>query len=236
MIERLQKLIAQSGICSRRHAEELILDGKVMVNGVIVNTLGSKASDEDEIIVNGKKLVLEKKVYYMLNKPKDTITTSSDTHDRNTVIDLFKDLKERVFAVGRLDKDTTGLLIITNDGDLSMKLMHPRFETDKTYECVVEPSLNQETLNILLKGVYLDDGYAKANSVKLIDYNSRLCKVSINISIGKKHIVKRMIKYVGGEVKELKRITMGPLKLDKTLKEGQYRMLTEEEIDKLKKM
>jgi len=234
-MERLQKLIAESGVCSRRKAEEYIVQGLVKVNGNIITELGSKANYTDKIEVNNKVIKLEKKVYFLLNKPKHTITTSSDTHDRLTVIDLFKNEKERVFAVGRLDYDTTGVLLVTNDGDLSNKLIHPRYEISKVYIATCSSIIPENNLNILTKGIILEDGPVKAKSAKVISYLDNKTVVELEINVGKKHIVKRMIQYIGSEVIDLHRKSIAFL-TDKNLPIGAYRTLTEEEIKKLKEL
>ncbi len=234
-MERLQKIIAQSGLCSRRKAEELILDNKVMVNGKIINILGSQASFDDEIIVDGKKLNLEKKVYYILNKPSNYITTTSDTHNRKTVMELVSGIKERIYPVGRLDIDTTGLLILTNDGELDNHLIHPRYEIVKEYIALCKPSIKKEDLKKLEEGIILEDGFVKANEVKILRTDSSNTLISLKISVGKKHIVKRMVEYLDSKVIQLQRVAIDFLTLG-DLEVGKYRKLTDEEVEKLKKL
>lgn len=236
-MERLQKVIAQAGICSRRKAEELIQEGKVTVNGEICTTLGTKISEEDEITVNGKKLILETKVYYLFNKPKNCLTTSSDDRGRPTIMNYLKDIKYRVFAVGRLDFDTTGALLITNDGELANKLMHPRYEIQKEYLAKCAGNINAESLQKLEKGIALEDGFVKAIKTKIINYDkiNNTTEVQIVVSEGRYHMVKRMVEYLGSEVLALKRLSFANLSVE-NLRPGSYRKLSDDEVDELKKV
>ena len=233
-MERIQKVIAASGICSRRKAEELILEGRVSVNGNVISTLGYKVDENDKIEVNGKELTKETKEYYILNKPKGYICTSKDTHGRKTVVDLIK-TNSRLFTVGRLDYDTTGLILLTNDGELSNHLIHPRYGISKEYQALVSPSISQNQIDLLTKGFNLEDGFVRAIEAKIVQNNSKNSQISIKISVGKKHIIKRMIKYIGSSVLELHRSNLAFLDL-KNLNVGQYRKLSYEEIKKLKEL
>ncbi len=232
-MERLQKIIANSGVCSRRKAEELITAGKVIVNGEVITELGFKAEYNDSIVVNGNLLKKEDKVYYLLNKPKGVVTTVKDEHNRKTVIDLIPTDK-RIYPVGRLDYDTTGLLILTNDGDLSNLLMHPSNEIDKVYVAKLEGVIKGESINQLKNGVEIDGVKVKASRVKLkkTDYPTNSCIVEITIHEGKNHQVKKMFEAVNYNVLKLKRERVGFLGLD-NLKSGEFRTLNPKEVGRL---
>lgn len=234
-MERLQKVIASSGLCSRRKAEELIIDGRVKVNGVICNTLGSQVNMDDLIMVDDKLLEIEKKVYYLLNKPKNCITTVSDDHGRITVMDYMKGIPYRVFPVGRLDYDTTGALLFTNDGELSNHLMHPRYEVNKTYQATCLGKLTSKDMTKLENGIFLDDGFIKAISARVIDYchNTNTTFVEIKVSEGRKHMIKNMISYLGSQVIKLHRYEIAGITTE-NLEIGKYRELTDKEIKCLK--
>ena len=187
-MERLQKVIAQAGIASRRKAEELITEGKVKVNGNIVTELGTKVSDKDRIEVNNLLIEKEKKEYYLLNKPRGVVTTTQDDKNRKTVIDLIP-THARIYPVGRLDYDTTGVLLLTNDGDFANILMHPTSNVDKVYMAKLEGIIKGEQINKLKDGVELDGEIVKASRVKLkkVDQKSNSCMVQITIHEGKNH-------------------------------------------------
>ena len=188
-MERLQKVIAQAGISSRRKAEELITEGKVKVNGKVVTELGTKVTDKDQIEVNNQLIEKEKKEYYLLNKPRGVVTTTSDDKNRKTVIDLIPTYA-RIYPVGRLDYDTTGVLLLTNDGDFANILMHPASEIDKVYMAKLEGIIKGEQINKLKDGVILDGELTKASRVKLkkVDPKSKTCMVQITIK--KEKIIK----------------------------------------------
>ena len=229
-MERLQKVIAASGITSRRKAEELIVEGKVKVNGIVVTELGTKVSGKDLIEVNGKVISKEEKEYYLLNKPRGVITSTSDEKDRKTVVDLIN-TKARIFPVGRLDYDTTGLIILTNDGEFANILMHPKNQIDKVYVAKLEGIIKGEQINKLKEGIKLDNQLLKASRVKLKKTNleTNTCIVEITIQEGKNHQVKRMFEKVGFPVLKLKREREGIFQLE-NLKSGEYRKLTTKEI------
>ncbi len=233
-MERLQKIIAQSGYCSRRKAEELITLGKVKVNGKIVTELGTKVSYEDTIFVNGKMLSKkEDKVYYLLNKPRGVVTTSSDEHDRKTVLDFVPE-GTRVYPVGRLDYDTTGALLITNDGELTNLLIHPRNHVEKTYIAKIEGILLKQDLEKLIHGVIIDDkktAPAKAR-IKKIDKKANTTLVELVIYEGRNHQVKKMFEAIGYPVMKLKREKFSFL-TTVGLKSGEYRELNIKEVKKL---
>ena len=236
-MERLQKVIAQSGFCSRRKAEELIVEGKVQVNGVACTVLGTKINPEDEVIVDGVKLELETKVYYLFYKPKNCLTTSKDDRNRPTVMNYLKDIDQRVFAVGRLDFDTTGALLITNDGELANHLIHPRYEVEKQYQAKCLGKLDEEDLEKLTAGIELEDGFVKALKTKVLKYDkiNNTTDVEIWVSEGRNHMIKRMVAYLGSEVIALKRCSFAGLTLG-NLRPGTYRKLTDKEVSELKKV
>ncbi|SJZ63167.1 pseudouridine synthase [Selenihalanaerobacter shriftii] len=235
-MERLQKLMASAGIASRRKSEEIIEEGRVKVNGKVVTELGVKVDPQkDTIEVDGKGIEREKLVYILLNKPKGYITTVNDPRNRHTVMDLISRVKESVHPVGRLDRDTEGLLLLTNDGDLTYALTHPSHEVDKTYLATVKGVPNQGTLAALERGIELKDGWTAPAEAKLVADLEDESIVSLVIHEGRKHQVKRMWKAVGHEVKELKRNTFGPLDLEK-VPTGRYRYLNEVEVEELKEI
>ena len=232
-MERLQKVIAASGVTSRRKAEELITAGKVRVNGEIVTELGTKVSDKDRIEVNGEILEKEVKEYYLLNKPRGVVTTTSDDKGRKTVVDLIP-TNARIYPVGRLDYDTTGVLLLTNDGDFANILMHPSSEVEKVYVAKLNGIIKGEQINKLKDGVMLDDELVKASRVKLkkVDPKSNSSMVQITIHEGKNHQVKRMFEAVGFLVYKLKREKEGFFDL-KDLQAGEFRKLTPKEVAKV---
>ena len=236
-MERLQKVIASAGVASRRKAEQLIQEGKVSVNGKIVTEMGIKVSPEDEIKVNGKPLQKEEKVYYLLNKPKGYICAVSDDKDRKTVIDCFPDVKERIFPVGRLDYDTTGLLILTNDGEFANKMMHPRYHLPKTYEVAVDGVLTDQMLTMLQNGIELEDGKTLPAEVYLLKRLEGKKKTEIQITIfeGRNRQVRKMCQAARHPVATLRRVAEGEIYLGE-LKKGEWRYLTNKEIRYIKEL
>lgn len=232
-MERLQKIIANAGICSRRKAEELILKGKVLVDGKVITELGTKVGEHQEIVVDGKVLVKEEKEYYLLNKPRGVVTTTSDDKHRKTVVD-FIPTNKRIYPVGRLDYDTTGALLLTNDGELANGLMHPSSKIDKVYVAKVKGIAKAEHLIPLKEGVFLDDVKVIPDRVKLrkVDKKTNTSIVELTIHEGKNHQVKRMFECVGLEVLKLKRERIGFLNLQ-GLQSGEFRKLTPKEVSKL---
>ena len=232
-MERLQKVIAQAGVASRRKAEELITAGKVKVNGQIVTELGTKVSDKDRIEVNNQIIEKEAKEYYLLNKPRGVVTTTSDDKNRKTVVDLIP-TSARIYPVGRLDYDTTGVLLLTNDGEFANILMHPTSNVDKVYVAKLEGIIKGEQINMLKDGVDIDGEIVKASRVKLkkVDQKANSCMVQITIHEGKNHQVKRMFKAVGFEVAKLKREREAFFDL-KDLQSGEFRKLTPKEVTKV---
>ena len=233
-MERLQKVIANSGYCSRRKAEDLIEQGKVFVNGELVTTLGTKVNGNDAIIVEGKILKNEEdKAYYLLNKPRGIISSSNDDKNRKTVVDLI-DTDKRIYPIGRLDYDTTGLIILTNDGTLSNKLMHPSNGIEKKYVAKLNKFFDIADLKKLEKGIIIDNIKCKPTRVK-IKKNDRIKDysiVEITIVEGRNHIVKRVFENLGYLVDKLSRIEYAFLSID-NLRSGEYRELTKKEIKKL---
>ena len=231
---RLQKYIANAGVCSRRKAEELITGGKVKVNGERVTELGTKVDPEtDSVEVMGEVISGGGKKYYiMLNKPAGYITTTSDTHERQTVMDLVADIKARIYPVGRLDADTEGLLLLTNDGDFANAVIHPSKKHEKVYIAEVKGLPQLETLKILKRGVDVGEYITKQANVELIKGNSNSSTLKIGITEGKKRQVRLMCETVGHPVLALKRVELGPLTLG-NLPKGKWRHLRKEEIDRL---
>ncbi len=232
---RLQKYIANAGITSRRKAEELILQGRVKVNGKIVKELGTKVNpDVDVVFVDEKQIKMqEKKVYILLNKPEGYVTSLRDSHNDKIVLDLVKEIKERVFPVGRLDKDTSGLLILTNDGDMAYKLTHPSHEVWKKYIALVKGHPSNNEIEKLKKGVNIDGRKTSEAYVKLIKKHSKTAVLEISIHEGRNRQVRKMCDYIGHPVIKLKRVAIGHIKLD-GLEEGKWRYLNKEEIEYLK--
>lgn len=234
---RLQKYMAQSGIASRRKSEEIILQGRVSVNGVIIKELGTKVDPKKDIVeVDGKRIELEKKkIYIMLNKPKGYVTTLEDKHSDKIVLDLIQEIEERIFPIGRLDMDTTGLLLLTNDGDLAYKLTHPSHEVPKKYIAEVEGIPNSKKLNRFRKGLKIDGKITSQAYVRILKKHRDTSVLEISIHEGRNRQVRKMCEYIRHPVIELKRIGIGDLRLGK-LELGQWRYLTEKEIDYLKRL
>lgn len=235
MLERLQKIISAAGIASRRAAEQLILQGRVRVNGKVVAELGTKADPEkDHIKVDGKLInPRQPKTYIMLNKPAGYVTTLSDPEGRPTVQALLRGVKTRVYPVGRLDFHTEGLLILTNDGDFAHLVMHPRHELPKTYLVKIKGTLDQDDIEQLEKGVYLEEGKTSPAQVRLIRKEVANSWVEITIREGRKRQVRRMFDRVDHSVIKLKRIKIGPLSLG-DLQPGKYRHLTQSEVEAIR--
>lgn len=232
-MERIAKVIANSGYCSRRKAEEFILKGKVRVNGELVNEMGLKVNPNDTITINGDSIKREEKEYYLLYKPALVVTTTSDEKGRKTVVDLI-DTDKRIYPVGRLDYDTTGALLLTNDGELTNLLIHPKNEIDKVYIAKVEGILTNDDVKTLEKGVLIDGKKTSRSKVKIrkIDKNKNTCIVELTIHEGRNHQVKKMLSQVGHEVIKLKRESFAGLDV-KNMNAGEYRKLTIKEVKKL---
>lgn len=232
-MERLQKRIANAGYCSRRKAEEEINKGHVSVNGEIIREMGYLVSEKDQIIINGTLIKKEEKEYILLNKPRGVVTTTSDDKHRKTVLDCIE-TKKRLYPVGRLDYDTTGVLLLTNDGELANLLMHPKNEIDKVYVAKINGIMNGEEINTLKNGVLIDGVKTSKARVKVrkINKKNHTSMVEITIHEGKNHQVKRMLEAVGYEVLKLKRERIAFLDLSH-LNSGEYRYLNPKEVKKL---
>lgn len=234
-MERLQKVIAQAGIASRRKAEELIAQGKVKVNGKVVTQMGVQVSGNDTIEVNGVEIGKEEKVYYLFNKPKKCLSTVTDDKGRETVMDYFSDSRERIFPVGRLDYDTSGLLIMTNDGEFANLMMHPRNHIHKTYEVAVEGVITDDMCRMLESGINLEDGKTLPAEVIVLQRSKKKNRTVLQITIqeGRNRQVRRMMEYFHCPVTRLTRIAYEFLELGQ-LRQGQYRKLRSYEVRKLK--
>jgi 23S rRNA pseudouridine2605 synthase len=233
-MERLQKVMAHAGVASRRRSEEIILQGRVKVNGRVASELGIQVSSADIIEVDGKVISSEKKVYIMLNKPVGYITTVDDPHNRKTVLDLTKEIPQRIYPVGRLDYDTSGLLLLTNDGELTYILTHPSHMVDKTYLVEIEGWPGRE-LGKLEKGILLEDGITAPARVEGVRKEKETTSFRLTIHEGRNRQVRRMCAAIGHQVKKLRRIRFASLDLMK-LPPGKYRHLKKEEIEKLKEL
>lgn len=232
---RLNKYIANSGMCSRREADVLISTGVVTVNGEVIITMGYKVKPGDRVCVDGRELKSERKVYLLLNKPKDTITTTEDPSGRKTVMDLVKDAcRERVYPVGRLDRNTTGLLLLTNDGDMAKRLMHPSHKIIKVYEATLDKNISREDMLTISRGVSIEDDFIPVDGIAWPD-PAKKNVVGIELHSGKYHVVKRIFEQFGYEVVRLDRTMFGPL-TKKNLPRGTWRMLSEEEISILHRL
>ncbi len=232
---RINRYISNAGVCSRREADELIAAGLVSVNGQVVTELGQKVKSGDVVRFNGEKLNVEAKVYLILNKPKDAITTSDDPEGRNTVMDLFEGkLQERIYPVGRLDRNTTGVLLLTNDGEMSQRLMHPKYEVKKVYKATLNKIIKPTDLWTLANGVELEDGFIKPDALGQPDPKDKAV-VGVEIHSGKNRIIHRIFEHLGYTVDRLDRILYAGLAKGK-LKRGEWRELTEKELKQLKRM
>ncbi len=231
---RLNRFISNAGVCSRREADELIGAGLVSINGEIVTELGTKVKAGDVVRFNGEKLTVEAKVYILLNKPKDAITTADDPEGRNTVMDIFDGkMKERIFPVGRLDRNTTGVLILTNDGELAQRLMHPKYEINKVYKATLNKNLKPADLWALSNGVELEDGFIKPDAIAQSDAKNKNV-VGIEIHSGRNRIIHRMFESLGYTVEKLDRVLYAGLEKG-VLKRGEWRELNEKELKTLKR-
>ena len=230
---RLNKYLANAGVCSRREADEFITSGAVKVNGEVVTELGTKVKRSDEVLFNENPVSIEKKVYILLNKPKDYVTTSDDPQQRKTVMDLVKDAcPERIYPVGRLDRNTTGVLLLTNDGELASKLTHPKFLKKKVYHVFLDKNVSTEDLQKIADGIELEDGEVHADSIEYADERDH-SQVGIEIHSGRNRIVRRIFESLGYDVKALDRVYFAGL-TKKNLKRGEWRYLTEGEVNILK--
>ena len=230
---RLNKYLANAGVCSRREADEYIQAGVVTVNGNVVTELGTKVLRTDEVKFHEQPVSLEKKVYVLLNKPKDYVTTSDDPQQRKTVMDLVKNCcKERIYPVGRLDRNTTGVLLLTNDGDMASKLTHPKFLKKKIYHVYLDKNVTAHDIQSIRDGITLEDGEIKADACEYADPIDKK-QVGIEIHSGKNRIVRRIFESLGYKVTKLDRVQFAGL-TKKNLRRGDWRYLTEEEVDRLR--
>ena len=231
---RLNKFIANSGICSRREADKLIEAGKIRVNGKVVTELGIKVSNKDRVTYNKKILSSESPVYILLNKPKGFITTTNDPYERKTVMNLVKKAcPQRIYPVGRLDRETTGLLLFTNDGDLAKKLMHPKHGIKKIYYVILEKPLEITDLEKIATGIELEDGFVKADKIAYITGTPDEKEVGIELHSGKNRIIRRIFQSLGYEVKKLDRVSFAGL-TKKDIPRGKWRFLKDKEVNMLK--
>lgn len=232
-LTRLNKLIAGSGICSRREADKLIEAGLVTVNGKVITELGVKVSTTDDIRYNGERIKSEKPVYILLNKPKDYITTVKDKHAERTVMSIIGNAcRERIFPVGRLDKNTTGVLLLTNDGKLTKTLTHPSHNKKKIYHITLDKNLNGNDFTKILEGFELEDGFISADALSYTDASDKK-KVGIEVHSGRNRIVRRLFESLGYKVRKLDRVYFAGL-TKRGLQRGQWRFLTQKEVNMLK--
>lgn len=235
-MERLQKVMAHAGVASRRKSEEIIREGRVKVNGETITEMGYKVKPEEDVIeVDGELISKEKRVYILLNKPEGYVTTVSDPRGRSTVLDLVGNVKQRVYPVGRLDYNTSGLLLLTNDGELTYILTHPSYEIDKTYFTRVKGEISDQDIKKLESGIQLEDGITAPAKVKLISRDEKISSFELTIHEGRNRQVRRMCEVLGYEVIKLKRIRFGPLNLE-GLSPGEYRFLSDKELQILQKL
>ena len=230
---RLNKYLANAGVCSRREADEYIQKGEVTVNGQVVTELGTKVKRSDEVKFHDQPVTIEKKVYILLNKPKDCVTTSDDPQQRKTVMDIVKDAcPERIYPVGRLDRNTTGVLLLTNDGELASKLTHPKFLKKKVYHVFLDKNVAVEDLQKIADGIELEDGEVHADAIEYADESDH-SQVGIEIHSGKNRIVRRIFEHLGYHVVKLDRVQFAGL-TKKNLRRGDWRFLTEQEVEMLR--
>jgi 23S rRNA pseudouridine2605 synthase len=229
-VMRLQKFLANAGVSSRRKAEELIAAGRVKVNGKVVTELGTKIDDaKDVVAVSGKQIKSAETVWIALHKPRGYLSTRKDPQGRPTVYDLLPPALHGLFYVGRLDLDSEGLLLLTNDGDTANRMLHPRYEVERVYEVLTRGEVKPDKIDMLLEGVELDDGVATAESVKVLGVTRNEMRLRVSLREGKKREVRRMFWAVGHKVLRLKRLSYGPIHLGR-LPEGKWRKLTEAEL------
>ena len=230
---RLNKFLANAGVCSRREADALIAAGEIMVNGVVVTELGSRVTRLDEVVYKGMRVSTQSKVYILLNKPKNCVTTSDDPECRRTVMDLVKGAcEERIYPVGRLDRNTTGVILITNDGDLSSKLTHPSFMKKKIYHAWLDKPVSVEDMQRIAEGIELEDGEIHADALSYVSEED-LSQVGIEIHSGRNRIVRRIFEHLGYHVVKLDRVYFAGL-TKKNLPRGRWRYLTEQEVNNLR--
>jgi 23S rRNA pseudouridine2605 synthase len=233
-MERLNKFLAHAGVGSRRHCDDLILHGRVSVDGRVVRALGTKVGPGQQVAVDGRPLQHEPPVHWLVHKPRGYLCTNHDPAGRPRAVDLVPHVPQRVYTVGRLDEDSEGLLLLTNDGDLAYRLMHPRFGVDKTYLVQVAGKPGREDLEQLLKGVWLSDGHVRARRVKRLKAQGESTWLEVVLSEGKNREVRRMLARLGHKVLRLRRTAIGPVRLDR-LPRGKARRLRGEELARLRR-
>lgn len=230
---RLNKYLSNAGICSRREADNYIEAGLITVNGTVVTELGTKVTPNDDIRFNNERVNPERKVYVLLNKPKDCVTTVDDPQERKTVLDCLKGIgKERIYPVGRLDRNTTGVLLLTNDGDMAAKLTHPKFMKKKVYHVTCDKNVAMSDMDLLVNGIELEDGPVYADEVSYVNEADR-SQIGIEIHSGKNRIVRRMLEHLGYRVNKLDRVLFAGL-TKKNLRRGDWRYLTDKEVNMLR--
>ena len=230
---RLNKFLANAGVCSRREADDFIQAGVVRVNGKVVTELGTKVLRSDSVLFHDQLITPEKKVYVLLNKPKDTVTTSDDPQNRKTVLDLVEGAcKERIYPVGRLDRNTTGVLLLTNDGELASKLTHPQYKKKKIYHVFLDRNVSAADLHQIAEGVELEDGPIKADAIEYADEKDKK-QVGIEIHSGRNRVVRRIFEHLGYKVTKLDRVYFAGL-TKKNVRRGDWRFLTEAEVNMLR--
>jgi 23S rRNA pseudouridine2605 synthase len=230
---RLNKYLSNAGICSRREADNYIEAGLILVNGEVVTELGVKVHPTDDVRFNGERINPERKVYVLLNKPKDCVTTVDDPQERKTVLDCLKGIgKERIYPVGRLDRNTTGVLLLTNDGDMAARLTHPKFMKKKVYHVTCDKNVAMSDMDLLVNGIELEDGPVYADEVSYVNEADR-SQIGIEIHSGKNRIVRRMLEHLGYRVNKLDRVLFAGL-TKKNLKRGDWRYLTDKEVNMLR--
>lgn len=234
-MERLQKVMAHAGVASRRKSEKMIQDGRVKVNGETVTEMGYQVKNSDTIEVDGIPLNKEEPIYILLNKPRGVVSTADDPKGRETVVDLIEGIEQRIYPVGRLDYDTTGVLVLTNDGELAHKLMHPKFEFEKTYVAKVEGRVTREDITRLERGLIIDGEKTAPAQARILNYDKRSDKSKVELIIheGKNHQVKKMLQAAGHPVEKLTRDAYGFLNTE-GLQSGEWRELKQYEVNKLK--
>ncbi len=230
---RLNKYIANAGICSRREADDLISAGLVSINGEVVTTLGTKVKPEDEVRYNGERLNTERKVYLLLNKPKDYVTTTEDPKERKTVMQLVSSAcSERIYPVGRLDRQTTGVLMFTNDGEMAKKLTHPSSNKKKIYHVFLDKAVTAADLKTLAEGITLEDGFIQPDAISYASAENKK-EIGLEIHSGKNRVVRRIFEHLGYRVLKLDRVYFAGL-TKKDLPRGKWRFLSESEVNRLK--
>jgi 23S rRNA pseudouridine2605 synthase len=234
-MERLNKILAHAGVGSRRHVEELITAGRISVDGDVVRELGTKVDPATQrVAVDGNPVAVERPVYWVVNKPRGYLCTNNDPSGRPLALDLVPHIEQRVYTVGRLDEDSEGLLLLTNDGDLAFRLMHPRFGVEKTYLVQVAGRPTRDELDQLLKGVWLSDGHVKAQRVKTLKSQGDSLWLQIVLNEGKNREIRRMLAKLGHKVMRLRRVALGPVVLDR-LPKGKARRLKSQELTALRR-